>query len=99
MRARNRWGWGFEDAAFSTDDARAAAPGLVAMLGFGETAPEEPGAPAAGELPTPGVVDTGADARPAPEAADPAPPRVACPPHLRGICADDDATRIAHAHG
>ena len=42
MRARNRWGWGFEDAAFSTADARAAAPGLVGLLGFGETEPEEP---------------------------------------------------------
>src|SRR6476620_1168962 len=41
MRARNRWGWGFEDAAFSTADARAAAPGLVGLLGFGETEPEE----------------------------------------------------------
>src|SRR4029079_11772518 len=42
MRARNRGGWGFEDAAFSTADARAAAPGLVGLLGFGETEPEEP---------------------------------------------------------
>jgi alkyldihydroxyacetonephosphate synthase len=42
MRARTRWGWGFQDAAISTDDARAAAPGLVALLGFGETEPEEP---------------------------------------------------------
>jgi alkyldihydroxyacetonephosphate synthase len=78
MRARNRWGWGFEDAAFSTADARAAAPGLVGLLGFGETEPEEPAAPEAVELAT---------------------PRLECPPHLRGICTDDDATRIAHAHG
>src|SRR3954463_8066460 len=78
MRARNRWGWGFEDAAFSTADARAAAPGLVGMLGFGETEPEEPAAPGAAELAT---------------------PRLESPPHLRGICTDDDATRIAHAHG
>jgi alkyldihydroxyacetonephosphate synthase len=42
MRARNRWGWGFADAAISTADARAAAPGLVQLLGFGETEPEEP---------------------------------------------------------
>ena len=42
MRVRNRWGWGFEDAAISTADARAAAPGLVGLLGFGETEPEEP---------------------------------------------------------
>jgi alkyldihydroxyacetonephosphate synthase len=42
MRARNRWGWGFEDAAISTADARAAAPGLAQLLGFGDTEPEEP---------------------------------------------------------
>jgi alkyldihydroxyacetonephosphate synthase len=36
-RARNRWGWGFEDAAIAADDARAAAPGVVAMFGFGST--------------------------------------------------------------
>src|SRR3954467_13691689 len=78
MRARNRWGWGFEDAAFSPAAARAAAPGLIALLGFGETEPEEPVAPEAFELAT---------------------PRLECPPHLRGICSDDDATRIAHAPG
>jgi alkyldihydroxyacetonephosphate synthase len=78
MRARNRWGWGFEDAAFSTADARAAAPGLVGLLGFGETEPEEPVAADAIAL---------------------APPRLSCPPHLRGMCTDDDAVRIAHAHG
>src|SRR3954466_3515882 len=53
MRARNRWGWGFEDAAISTADARAAAPGLVALFGFGETEPEEPVAPERVELPPP----------------------------------------------
>jgi alkyldihydroxyacetonephosphate synthase len=53
MRARNRWGWGFEDAAISTMDARAAAPGLVALLGFGETEPEEPVAPETITLPSP----------------------------------------------
>src|SRR3954451_5371148 len=53
MRARNRWGWGFEDAAISTADARAAAPGLVALLGFGGTEPEEPAAPDAVELRAP----------------------------------------------
>jgi alkyldihydroxyacetonephosphate synthase len=42
MRVRNRWGWGFEDARISSDDARAAAPGLTQLLGFGETEPEEP---------------------------------------------------------
>src|SRR4051794_343460 len=51
MRVRNRWGWGFEDAAISTVDARAAAPGLVGLLGFGETEPEEPAAPETLELP------------------------------------------------
>src|SRR3954451_12021265 len=51
MRARNRWGWGFEDAAISTADARAAAPGLVALLGFGGTEPEEPVARETIELP------------------------------------------------
>src|ERR671932_847269 len=78
MRVRNRWGWGFEDAAISTADARDAAPGLVGLLGFGETEPEEPAAPETGAL---------------------APPRLGCPPHLRGICSDDDAARVAHAHG
>src|SRR3954467_5678521 len=78
MRARHRWGWGVADAAFSTADARAAAPGLVGLLGFGETEPEEPVAPEAVEL---------------------ASPRLQSPPHLRGICTDDYATRIAHAHG
>src|SRR3954464_13180262 len=53
MRARNRWGWGFEDAANSAADARAAAPGLVALLGFGGTEPEEPAAPDAVELRAP----------------------------------------------
>jgi alkyldihydroxyacetonephosphate synthase len=53
MRARNRWGWGFEDAAISTADARAAAPGLVGLLGFGDTEPEEPAPLEAIELPRP----------------------------------------------
>jgi alkyldihydroxyacetonephosphate synthase len=42
MRARTRWGWGFQDAAISTADARAAAPALVGLLAFGATEPEEP---------------------------------------------------------
>jgi alkyldihydroxyacetonephosphate synthase len=42
MRVRTRWGWGFEDAAVSTADAGAAAPGLVELFGFGATEPEEP---------------------------------------------------------
>jgi alkyldihydroxyacetonephosphate synthase len=52
-RARNRWGWGFEDAAIGTPEARAAAPGVVAMLGFGSHDVEEPAA--ALELPEPRV--------------------------------------------
>jgi len=56
MRARNRWGWGFEDAAFSTTDARAAAPGLVGPLGFGESDPEEPAPFDPSALPAPRVV-------------------------------------------
>ncbi|MEA2179564.1 MAG: hypothetical protein QOG77_2861, partial [Solirubrobacteraceae bacterium] len=31
MRARNRWGWGFEDAAITPEQARAAAPALVRL--------------------------------------------------------------------
>jgi alkyldihydroxyacetonephosphate synthase len=41
-RTRNRWGWGFEDAAIGADDARAAAPSVVEMLGFGSTEVEQP---------------------------------------------------------
>jgi alkyldihydroxyacetonephosphate synthase len=41
-RSRNRWGWGFEDAAVAADDARAAAPGVVAMFGFGSTDVADP---------------------------------------------------------
>jgi alkyldihydroxyacetonephosphate synthase len=41
-RARNRWGWGFEDAVVSTADARAAAPGVRAALGFDAGEVEEP---------------------------------------------------------
>src|SRR4051794_14980897 len=78
MRARNRWGWGFEDAATPPADARAAAPGLVALLGFGETEPEEPVAFETVELPA---------------------ARLVCPPHLRGVCTDDEAIRASHARG
>src|SRR4051794_23769285 len=78
MRARNRWGWGFEDAAISTADARAAAPGLVSVIGFGETEPEEPAAPGSVRLPA---------------------ARLVCPPHLRGVCTDDEAIRASHARG
>jgi len=41
-RARNRWGWGFEDAAIGAGEARAAAPGIAAMLGFGSADVAEP---------------------------------------------------------
>src|SRR4051794_7663147 len=42
MRVRNRWGWGFEDAAISDAGVRAAAPGLVGLIGFGQIEPEAP---------------------------------------------------------
>jgi alkyldihydroxyacetonephosphate synthase len=41
-RARNRWGWGFEDAVVSAAEARAAAGGVARMLGFGSTDVEDP---------------------------------------------------------
>ena len=47
-RARNRWGWGFQDAVIGAGEARAAAPGVVEALGFGSTEVEEP-------LPTPAL--------------------------------------------
>src|SRR3954469_24140866 len=53
MRARNRWGWGCGARACAPPDARAAAPGLVGLLGFGETEPEEPVAPDTVTLPAP----------------------------------------------
>jgi len=52
-RARNRWGWGFQDAAIGAAEARAAAPGIVELLGFGSTDVEEP--VAAFDLPAPRV--------------------------------------------
>src|SRR4051794_5052047 len=54
-RARTRWGWGFEAAAIWRAAARAAAPGLVGLLGFGETEPEERVAPEAVELVRPRI--------------------------------------------
>jgi alkyldihydroxyacetonephosphate synthase len=57
-RARNRWGWGFQDAAIGTAEAHAAAPGVVEMLGFGSTEVEEPVAELA--LPPPRVTAPGA---------------------------------------
>ena len=47
-RTRNRWGWGFQDAVIGAGEARAAAPGVVELLGFGSTEVEEP-------LPTPAL--------------------------------------------
>jgi alkyldihydroxyacetonephosphate synthase len=78
MRVRTRWGWGFEDAAISTADARAAAPGLTQLLGFGATEPEEP-------VPFERVTLLE--------------PRLAVPPQLAGICADDTEARARHARG
>jgi alkyldihydroxyacetonephosphate synthase len=51
-RERNRWGWGFSDAVIGSDDARAAAPGVGALLGFEARAVQEP---AALRLPAPRV--------------------------------------------
>jgi alkyldihydroxyacetonephosphate synthase len=53
MRARTRWGGGFQDAAISTADARAAAPALLEVLGIGSLDPEEPVPPEAIEVPAP----------------------------------------------
>src|SRR5919197_4331003 len=52
-RARNRWGWGFEDATVSAADARGAAPGVVAMLGFGSADAEEAVPLESAEVPAP----------------------------------------------
>ncbi len=50
-RARNRRGWGFEDAVVSSPDALAAAPGVEAALGFPAGELEEPVAVADASLP------------------------------------------------
>jgi alkyldihydroxyacetonephosphate synthase len=57
-RARNRWGWGFQDAVIGAAEAHAAAPGIVEMLGFGSTDVEEP--LATPTLPAPRVAGPGA---------------------------------------
>src|SRR4051794_21358328 len=44
-RERNRWGWGFADAVIGADDARAAAPGVGALLGFEAREVQEPAEP------------------------------------------------------
>jgi alkyldihydroxyacetonephosphate synthase len=55
MRTRSRWGWGFEDAAFTAAQTREAAPGIVAALGFGSADPEEPVPLERVELPAPRI--------------------------------------------
>ncbi|MDX6657098.1 MAG: alkyldihydroxyacetonephosphate synthase [Solirubrobacteraceae bacterium] len=42
MRTRNRWGWGYEDAVISAEEAVAAAAHLPATLGFAAQPPEAP---------------------------------------------------------
>jgi alkyldihydroxyacetonephosphate synthase len=42
QRVRSRWGWGFEDAAFTAEQAAQAIPGVRDLLGFDAAAPEEP---------------------------------------------------------
>jgi alkyldihydroxyacetonephosphate synthase len=59
-RARNRWGWGYEDATISAAEARAAAPGVAAMLAFGGQDAEEPLPLDAVELPRPRLQPPGA---------------------------------------
>ena len=53
-RERSGWGWGFADAAFTAAQAREAAPGVVAALGFGTTDVEDPVPVAGVALPPPG---------------------------------------------
>ncbi len=52
-RARNHWGWGWEDEQPSHEEVRAAAGGLVQHLGFGSAEPERPVPLDAVELPVP----------------------------------------------
>ena len=52
-RERSGWGWGSADAAFTAAQAREAAPGIVAALGFGTTDVEDPVAVADVTLPAP----------------------------------------------
>jgi alkyldihydroxyacetonephosphate synthase len=40
-RRRKHWGWGWEDEQPAHDEVRAAAAGIAALLGFGDTEPEE----------------------------------------------------------
>jgi alkyldihydroxyacetonephosphate synthase len=52
-RRLKHWGWGYEDEQSSPGELRAAAPGIVAHLGFGSTEPERPVALADIELRAP----------------------------------------------
>lgn len=54
-RARNTWGWGFEDAVFTAGQALEAAPGIPALLGMAPGEPEEPVALDGLSLPQPRV--------------------------------------------
>jgi len=54
-RTRSWWGWGFEDAQSTGVDIAAAAPAIVATLGFGSTEVEDPVALASVALPGPRV--------------------------------------------
>jgi alkyldihydroxyacetonephosphate synthase len=54
-RTRSWWGWGFEDAQSGSAEIGAAAPGIVAALGFGVTDVEDPVALASVALPAPQV--------------------------------------------
>ncbi len=58
-RTRSSWGWGFEDAAFTADHAREAAPGIPALLGFGAGELEAPVALEQAQLPQPRVAPPG----------------------------------------
>jgi alkyldihydroxyacetonephosphate synthase len=71
-RRRKHWGWGYEDEQPPIDQVRAAAGGIVDVLGLGSAEVEEPVALEAVSLPAPrveppaaltGICDTGVHAR------------------------------------